>query len=114
MFDSYKELIITSTGCDDYTTLLRRVNLQSCRQYACNGNARINRMDRAGICAHFGCNGSCMEDWQASAVPTRGSRPLMDYYTIAGLAAMTLVAGLVGVRLAKDERLLRRKRVLIE
>jgi hypothetical protein len=38
----------------------------------------------------------------------------MDYYTIAGLAAMTLVAGLLGTRLAKDERLLRRKRVLIE
>ena len=38
----------------------------------------------------------------------------MDYYTIAGLAAMALVAGLVGLRLARDERLLRRKRVLIE
>ncbi len=32
----------------------------------------------------------------------------MDYYTIAGLAAMALVAGLVGLRVAKDERLLRR------
>jgi hypothetical protein len=38
----------------------------------------------------------------------------MDYYTIAGLAAMALVAGLVGIRLARDERLLRRKRVLVE
>ena len=38
----------------------------------------------------------------------------MDYYTIAGLAAMTLVAGLVGLRLARDERMLRRKRVLME
>ncbi len=33
----------------------------------------------------------------------------MDYYTIAGLAAMALVAELVGLRVAKDERLLRRK-----
>ena len=33
----------------------------------------------------------------------------MDYYTVAGLAAMALVAGLVGLRVARDERLLRRK-----
>jgi hypothetical protein len=38
----------------------------------------------------------------------------MDYYTIAGLATMALVAGLVGFRLARDERMLRRKRVLID
>lgn len=33
----------------------------------------------------------------------------MDYYTVAGLAAVALAAGLVGLRVAKDERLLRRK-----
>lgn len=33
----------------------------------------------------------------------------MDYYTIAGMAAVAIVAGLVGLRVAKDERLLRRK-----
>jgi hypothetical protein len=38
----------------------------------------------------------------------------MDYYTIVGLAAMALVAGLVGLRLVRDERLLRRKRMLME
>lgn len=38
----------------------------------------------------------------------------MDYYTIAGLAVMALVAGLVGLRVAKDEKLLRHKRVLME
>ncbi len=38
---------------------------------------------------------------------------MMDYYTIAGLATVALVAGLVGFRLAKDERLLRRK-MLVE
>jgi hypothetical protein len=38
----------------------------------------------------------------------------MDYYTIVGLAAMALVAGLVGLRLVRDERLLRCKRMLME
>jgi len=33
----------------------------------------------------------------------------MDYYTITCLAAMAVVAGLVGLRLVKDERLLRHK-----
>ncbi len=33
----------------------------------------------------------------------------MDYYTIAGMAAVAIAAGLVGLRVAKDERLLRRK-----
>lgn len=36
----------------------------------------------------------------------------MDYYTVAGMAIMALVAGMVGFRVAKDERLLRRKRVI--
>lgn len=35
----------------------------------------------------------------------------MDYYTFAGLAAVGLAVGLVALRLAKDEMLLRRKRV---
>lgn len=50
-----------------------------------------------------------MEDGQATAGSSRGGRPLMDYYTVAGLAAVVLVAGLVGLRVAKDEVLLRRK-----
>jgi hypothetical protein len=36
----------------------------------------------------------------------------MDYYTIAGLAAVGVAAGLVGLRLARDEMSLRRKRLL--
>ena len=36
----------------------------------------------------------------------------MDYFTIAGLAAMALVAGLLGLRIARDEKLLRRKMML--
>jgi hypothetical protein len=38
----------------------------------------------------------------------------MDYYTVAGLTAMAIVAGLVSLRVARDEMLLRRKRVLME
>jgi hypothetical protein len=38
----------------------------------------------------------------------------MDYFTIGGLALMALVAGLVGLRLARDEKLLRHKRVMME
>jgi hypothetical protein len=33
----------------------------------------------------------------------------MDYYTVAGLAAVAFVAGLVSLRVARDERMLRRK-----
>ena len=33
----------------------------------------------------------------------------MDYYAVAGLAAVALVAVMVGLRVAKDERQLRRK-----
>lgn len=35
----------------------------------------------------------------------------MDYYMFAGVAAVGIAAGLMGLRLAKDEMLLRRKRV---
>jgi hypothetical protein len=38
----------------------------------------------------------------------------MDYYTIAGVAAVGLAVGLVGMRLAKDEMLLRRKKLPAE
>ena len=38
----------------------------------------------------------------------------MDYYTIAGVVAVGIAVALVGLRLAKDEMLLRRKRVLAE
>lgn len=37
----------------------------------------------------------------------------MDYHIIAGVAAVGLAAGLVGLRLAKDEILLRRKRMWV-
>jgi hypothetical protein len=36
----------------------------------------------------------------------------MDYYTIVGLAALTLVAGLMSLRVARDEKLLRRKALI--
>lgn len=37
----------------------------------------------------------------------------MDYYTITGMAALGIAAVLVGLRLAKDEILLRRKRMWV-
>lgn len=39
---------------------------------------------------------------------------MMDLYTIAGLVGISLVAGLVGLRVVKDEQVLRRKRMLAE
>jgi len=50
-----------------------------------------------------------MEDRQAA--DAGGGSPLMDYYMFAGVAAVGIAAGLMGLRLAKDEMLLRRKRV---
>lgn len=38
----------------------------------------------------------------------------MDYYVIAGVAAVGLAVVLVGMMLAKDEMQLRRKRLLAE
>ena len=110
MLDYSKALLIMPAGYDYYATALSSLNLLICCQYACNGNARINGMDRAGICAHSRCNGSCVEDRQATTGPGRGRGPLTDYYTLAGFVAMVLAAGLIGFRLAKDEILLRSKR----
>jgi len=37
----------------------------------------------------------------------------MEWYAVAGMTTMTVLMGLIGLRLAKDEVLLRRKRLLI-
>jgi hypothetical protein len=42
-----------------------------------------------------------------------GLNPIMEWYALAGLATMTMPIGLVGLSLAKDERLLRRKILMI-
>jgi hypothetical protein len=42
-----------------------------------------------------------------------GSSPIMEWYAVAGMTTMTVLMGLIGLRLAKDEVLLRRKRLLI-
>lgn len=39
---------------------------------------------------------------------------MIEYYTVAGLAVVSAAAALVGFRLAKDEMLLRRKKLLAE
>ncbi len=54
-----------------------------------------------------------MEDWQEAAGLDGGSSPIMEWYAVAGLTTMTVLIGLIGFRLAKDELLLRRKRLMI-
>jgi len=39
---------------------------------------------------------------------------ILDLYSLVGAAAVALVAGLVGMRVIKDEHLLRRKRISME
>jgi hypothetical protein len=38
---------------------------------------------------------------------------IMEWYAVAGPTTMTVFVGLIGLRLAKDELLLRRKRLMI-
>lgn len=73
-------------------------------------------MDAAWIRAHAGCDGTGLEDsGQEAAIDGRGRRSSMiDYYTIAGMAVVGFVVGIVALRLAKDEVQLRRKRLLEE
>jgi hypothetical protein len=54
-----------------------------------------------------------MEDKQEVAGFYGGSSLIMEWYTVAGLTIMTALMGLIGLRLAKDELLLRRKRPMI-
>ena len=66
-------------------------------------------MDCAWVRADLGYARSRVEDGQTPAGSGQGGGSLMDYYTLAGLAAVAFVAGLVGLRVARDERMLRRK-----
>ena len=43
-----------------------------------------------------------------------GSSPMMEWYAVLGLTTITVLIGLIGLRLAKDELMLRRKRVMID
>ena len=54
-----------------------------------------------------------MEDRQDMAGLHGGSSPIMEWYFAAGLTTVTVLMGLIGFRLAKDELLLRRKRLMI-
>jgi hypothetical protein len=55
-----------------------------------------------------------MEDKQEVAGFDGGSSLIMEWYAVAGLTTMTVFIGLIGLRLAKDELLLRRKRLMID
>lgn len=72
-------------------------------------------MECAGICSYSDFDGLCMEDQQdvAGFDGGGGSTLIMEWYAVAGLTTMTVFVGLIGLRLAKDELLLRRKRLMI-
>ncbi len=74
----------------------------------------IERLECAGICSYSDCNRLCMGDQQKGAGRDGGSSLIMEWYAVAGLTTMTVFIGLIGLRLAKDELLLRRKRLLID
>jgi len=74
----------------------------------------IDRLECAGICSYSDCNGLCMEDKQKVAGFDGGSSLIMEWYAVTGLTTMTVFIGLIGLRLAKDELLLRRKRLMID
>lgn len=75
----------------------------------------IDRLECAGICSYSDFDGLCMEDQQdvAGFDGGGGSSLIMEWYAVAGLTTMTVFVGLIGLRLAKDELLLRRKRLMI-
>ncbi len=54
-----------------------------------------------------------MEDRQDLVGLDGGSSPIMEWYFAAGLTTVTVLMGLIAFRLAKDELLLRRKRLMI-
>jgi hypothetical protein len=71
-------------------------------------------LECAGVCSSYSdCNGLYMEDKQEVAGFYGGSSLIMEWYTVAALMTMTALMGLMGLRLAKDELLLRRKRPMI-
>jgi hypothetical protein len=74
----------------------------------------IDRLECAGFCSYSDCNGLCMEYLQEVAGLDGGSSLIMEWYAVAGLTTMTVFIGLIGLRLAKDEFLLRRKRLMID
>ncbi len=55
-----------------------------------------------------------MEGQQKVAGIDGGSSLIMEWYVAAGLTTMSVFIGLIGLRLAKDELLLRRKRLMID
>lgn len=75
----------------------------------------IDRLECAGICSYSDFDGLCMEDQQEMAGfdGGGGSSLIMEWYAVAGVTTMTVFVGLIGLRLAKDELLLRRKRLMI-
>jgi hypothetical protein len=74
----------------------------------------VDRLECAGICSYSDCNRLCMGSQPKGDGLDGGSSLIMEWYIVAGLTTMTVFIGLIGLRLAKDELLLRRKRLLID
>jgi hypothetical protein len=74
----------------------------------------IDRLGCARIYSYSDCNRLYMEDQQEVVGFDGGSSLIMEWYAVAGLTTMTVFIGLIALRLAKDELLLRRKRLMID
>jgi hypothetical protein len=70
-------------------------------------------LECAGICSCTDRKGFRVLDQQEAIGFNGGSSLIMDWYAVAGLTTMAVFMGLIGVRLAKDELVLRRKRLVI-
>jgi hypothetical protein len=82
--------------------------------YFNENNVWIDRLECARIYSYSDCNRLYMEDQQEVVGFDGGSSLIMEWYAVAGLTTMTVFIGLIALRLAKDELLLRRKRLMID
>ena len=74
----------------------------------------IDQLECAGIYSYSDYSRLYMEDQQVVVGFDGGSSLIMEWYAVAGLTTMTVFMGLIALRLAKDELLLRRKRLMID
>lgn len=74
----------------------------------------VDRLECVWICSYSDRNRLCMEGLQKVPSLDGGSSLIMEWYAVAGLTTMTVFIGLISLRLAKDELLLRRKRLMID
>ncbi|MDQ3717802.1 MAG: hypothetical protein M3311_01450 [Thermoproteota archaeon] len=81
--------------------------------YASNENNGVVWLECARICFCTDRKGFRVLDQQEVVGFNGGSSLIMDWYAVVGLTTMAVFMSLIGVRLAKDELVLRRKRLII-